>query len=96
MAKFQVGRLLLTKGAHELFMKDANFNKFVNRSLGRYVNGDWGVTPKEGCELNDEAVETGEDRILAAYSIKEHPDWNIWIVTEWDRSVTTVLFPDEY
>lgn len=42
MAKFQVGRLLLTKCAHELFMKDANFNKFVNRSLGRYVNGDWG------------------------------------------------------
>ena len=34
--------------------------------------------------------------ILAAYVHPEHPDWKIWIITEWDRSATTLLFPDEY
>lgn len=38
---------------------------------------------------------TGDDRILAAYIHPEHPDWKIWIITEWDRSATTLLFPDE-
>ena len=45
---------------------------------------------------NDEAVRNGDDRILAAYTHPEHPDWKIWIITEYDRSATTLLFPDEY
>ena len=38
----------------------------------------------------------GEDRIVAAYEREGHPEDKIWIITEWDRSATTVLFPDEY
>jgi hypothetical protein len=45
---------------------------------------------------NDDAVKSGEDRILAAYIHPSHPEWKIWIITEWDRSVTTILFPSEY
>lgn len=95
MAKFQTGRIVVTKGVHEK-MNNVHFSRHISYCLQEFVNGNWGVTLKEGRELNDEAVKTGEDRILAAYSDKNHPDWNIWIVTEWDRSVTTVLFPDEY
>lgn len=41
---------------------------------------------------NNEAVKNGE-RILAAYM---YGDTKIWIITEWDRSATTILFPEEY
>lgn len=44
-------------------------------------------------ELNDLAVKRGDDRIVAKYN-NQHGD--IYIITEWDRSVTTVLFTHEY
>ena len=47
-------------------------------------------------QQNDNAVANGDDRILAAYKKKDGKAWKIWIITEWDRSATTVLFPDEY
>lgn len=40
--------------------------------------------------------ERGDDRIFAAYEHPLHEDWKIWIITEWDHSVTTILFPSEY
>lgn len=52
-------------------------------------------------ELNDEAVAAGEGRILAAYPIDPHRpsagygDNTLWIITEADRSVTTLLLPNE-
>ena len=58
--------------------------------LQLHVSGDWGsVDP----EANDAAVHNGE-RILSSYRIGEHT--RIWIITEWDRSVTTLLLPSEY
>ena len=45
---------------------------------------------------NDRALAHGGDRILAAYTHPAHPEWKIWIITEWDGSATTLLFPDEY
>ena len=41
-------------------------------------------------------VACGDARILASYKRPGHPTQNIWIITEADRSATTVLFPDEY
>lgn len=45
--------------------------------------------------LNDEALKDG-NRLMSAYNRKDHPDDKIWIITEADRSVTNVLFPNEY
>ena len=65
--------------------------------MSRYIACDWGDMCKEDWESNDEAVASGNDRIFAAYKYDDvHPDWKIWIITEWDRSVTTSLFPCEY
>ena len=75
--------------------ESAEFSLFVHQSLERYIRFDWGDTCKEDREQNDNAVDAGE-RILAEYKDAEHPSWRIWIITEWDRSVTTVLFPEEY
>lgn len=76
-------------------MGNREFAIFVNVSFNRYVRCDWGDTCAEDKTSNDYAVRHGE-RILAAYEHPDHPDWRIWIITEWDRSITTILFPDEY
>ena len=48
---------------------------------------------EEDKQMNDEAIKSGNDRILAAY---ETSKGNIYIITEHDRSATTILFADEY
>ena len=61
--------------------------------LVRHAQGDWGDVCKEDWESNDEALKSGQ-RLLSAYAL---PDGEkIWIITEWDRSVTTMLFPEDY
>lgn len=90
--KFELGEVVVTKGVYEKMQKDCNFDAFVKTSLGRYSLCDWGDTCKDDIWLNEQAMENNE-RILAAY---EKSNNTIWIITEADRSVTTVLFPDEY
>ena len=87
-----MGRLCATRGVATLMEESAEFLAFVHASLDRYIRCDWGDTCGEDWEQNDSAVKDGE-RILAVY---ENAEWRIWIITEWDRSVTTVLFPEEY
>lgn len=69
-------------------------NRFALFSyLTRYANGDWGDVCKEDWKINDEALKNGL-RLLSEYKL---PDgrW-IWIITEWDRSTTTLLLLEEY
>jgi hypothetical protein len=43
---------------------------------------------------NDAALKSGEDRLFSSYQVA--PGLQLWIITEWDRSVTTLLLPSEY
>ena len=43
---------------------------------------------------NDAALKSGEDRLFSSYQVTR--DLKLWIITEWDRSVTTLLLPSEY
>lgn len=97
MSKFSIGRVVMTAGVAEKCNEDKWFKHFVQKSLGRYYECDWGDTCEEDCALNDNAIEAG-DRLLAVYKYEtDGGDHSvIWIITEWDRSVTTVLFPHEY
>lgn len=92
--KFELGKTVVTKGVDELMNGDPGFKRFVMTCLGRYVNCDWGDTCDEDRVSNDDAIKNGE-RILAVYIYPKTGD-KIWIITEWDRSVTTILFPSEY
>lgn len=94
MNKFELGKVLTTKGVFELMQKDEMFFLFVNDSLDKYSRCDWGDTCEDDCKINDNAVENGNERIHASY--KDSDGMKIWIITEWDRSVTTILFPGEY
>jgi hypothetical protein len=84
--------LVFTREVNSKVADDIRFTKFVINSLRRHQRHDWGDMCKEDKQANDEALKTG-DRLFSAYKNGED---KIWIITEADRSVTTVLFPDEY
>jgi len=83
---FELGQIVTTPGARALL--GANFSVL----LDRYTHGDWGVLDPEDAAMNDAALTTG-DRILGSYT---HGGQKVWIITEWDRSITTILLPSEY
>ena len=91
--KFKSGQLVMTRGINDLVAQDREFAKFVTSSLQRHLSGDWGELPEEDKKCNEAALLDG-DRLFSAY--KTDPFQKIWIITEHDRSVTTILFPDEY
>lgn len=92
--RFDLGKIYTSRGVFLQYSDNDAFAKFIADSLERYVKCDWGDMDPEDKQANDEAVEAG-DRILAAYN-DDKSGIKIWIITEADRSVTTVLLPDEY
>ena len=90
MAKIDLGTLVATPGAIEA-LERASTDLFT--LVARHMNGDWGTVPEEDWKLNDEAVTLGH-RIVSAYVLPD--DTKVWLITEADRSVTTLLLPSEY
>lgn len=93
--KFETGQKVCTRRVADKIRKDRSFYEFVMSSLSKYMQCDWGNMCKDDAYLNDEAVENGCDRIFAEYEML-NTGIRIWIITESDRSVTTILFPSEY
>ena len=87
---------MATRGVADKMNDCPEFERFARQAFARYRRCDWGDLTESDKRQNDEAVRTDDDRILAAYVHPEYLDWKIWIITEWDRSATTLLFPDEY
>ena len=87
-ARFRLGRLLSTPGALERVS-----NEEMLRALGRHVSGDWGNVCSEDAEANEAAVNERE-RLLSSYATRDGV--RFWIITEADRSLTTVLLPEAY
>lgn len=90
--KLESGQLAATSGVSEWMSEDFDAAVFVNVSLQRHLNGDWGDIDEDDKILNDAAARHGH-RVLSQY---KSWDKTVLIVTEYDRSVTTVLFPEEY
>lgn len=88
----QYGNLYATRGVADQMGKDKEFEQEVLKALQRYTRYDWGELCASDKALNDAAA-AGADRVLAAYRTSAGM---IWIITEWDRSATTILFPNEY
>jgi hypothetical protein len=94
--KFTLGREVMTRGVSEWINYDGDLNedryRAVVECMKRHATGDWGDVPPEDKEMNDFGVDHG-NRLLSSYTVE---GVTIWIITEADRSSTTVLFPDEY
>jgi hypothetical protein len=87
----KLGRVVATPGALAA-LDSADMTPLM--FIIRHASGDWGAVDAEDAVLNDEAVEHG-GRVLSSYVLDE-TDVTIWIITEADRSVTTILLPSEY
>jgi hypothetical protein len=85
--KFPLGRIVMT--AHAAGRLDV---VAVHDGLRRHAAGDWGDLPPEDAGQNEFGLEHGE-RLFSAYGTGEK---RFWIITERDRSVTTVLMPEDY
>ena len=87
-SRFPLGRIVITTNA---------FNRLdpceVQEGLRRHMAGDWGKVCMEDAQLNEQALADG-DRIHSAYQAADGTRY--WIITEADRSLTTILLPDDY
>lgn len=89
-ARFLLGRVVATPGALQPF-EDAGQHPTL--FLTRHITGDWGELDEHDRAENELSVVRGF-RILSAYTLSTGT--RIWIITEADRSVTTLLLPSEY
>ena len=89
-ARFELGRMVATPGALEAIetagQKPIEF-------LRRHQSGDWGDLCDEDKQENEFSV-SRELRIFSAYHTARGE--KLWIITESDRSATTILLPSEY
>lgn len=92
---FALGQIVATPGA--LAALERLYGDEQERALtdliDRHVSGDWSELVPGDRQQNVDAVATGDDRVFSAYT---REGVKFWIITEWDRSVTTLLLPDEY
>mgnify|MGYP000163561286 CR=1 FL=1 len=85
---FPLGSLVITRGALDVLHRPD-----VDASLMRHRAGDWGDLCAEDVEANKAALAQGL-RVLSVYH--DRSGTKFWIITEADRSVTTILLPEEY
>ena len=88
--RFALGRVVATPGALRALEKA---EQLPAEFLDRHVSGDWGDVPEEDKQENECALQNGL-RIFSAYITNAGE--KIWIITEADRSATTILLPQEY
>ena len=67
-------------------------DSLLPKLISRHSSSDWGDVCPEDAKSNDHAAANG-GRVLSCYKLD---DVEIWAITEWDRSVTTFLLPEDY
>jgi len=87
---FPTGQIVATPGALALLEQ---VNKSPLEFLSRHLRGDWGDLCQEDKTENELSLKYGF-RLLSSYRVTDTE--KIWIITEADRSVTTLLLPAEY
>ena len=87
---FPLGQVVATPGALEALEESG---QEPIEFLRRHMRGDWGQLDKEDIQENEYSLKHGL-RLLSSY--RTNNGTKIWVITEWDRSVTTLLKPEEY
>jgi hypothetical protein len=90
---FPLGQIVATPGALEALRDQQCPHETTLNLIVRHATGDWGNVDVEDREANDRSVEDGT-RILSSYDLDG--GGRVWIITEADRSATTILLPEEY
>jgi len=87
---FALGHVMATPGAMALLQHDTDLTGLL---ITRHVLGDWGNVDSEDWATNNSAIRMG-NRIVSSYEL--HGAGTVWLITEADRSSTTLLLPSEY
>lgn len=87
---FPLGRVVATPAALAALQR---IGKVPQEYVKRHVQGDWGDLCAADVQANQHALGEGS-RLFSAYQVTA--TLKIWVITEWDRSATTVLLPSEY
>ena len=88
MPKFPLGKTVITANANAVLPE-----LDVLMALQRHHSGDWGDVDNQDRQMNDSSIHSG-GRLVSIY--KSVRGQKFYIITEWDRSVTTVLLPEDY
>ena len=88
VARFRLGRLVSTPNALNQLTQDD-----ILTAIWRHQAGDWGCVDDEDWRANERALVEGT-RLLSAYESANGVKF--WLITEADRSVTTILMPEDY
>lgn len=91
LCRFRLGTLVITDGVDRVANADGYSE--ILQCVVKHVTGDWGVLDKIDMDMNESALIHG-GRILSAYNLNDGT--RIYIITEADRSSTTILLPSEY
>jgi hypothetical protein len=86
--KFSLGQTVATPNALAKIP-----NEEILNALSRHIRGDWGILDAEDLQSNERALQFG-GRLFSSYLSTQNVKF--WIITECDRSVTTVLLPEDY
>lgn len=90
---FEMGQVVAVGRVAQALQRDSKFSEQVAQCVRRYMAGDFGEIPLEDVQANADAIKDGE-RIIARYTGLSQED--IYIITEWDRSYTSILFCEDY
>lgn len=88
IARFELGEIVVTKGVLD---RISELDQLI--ALNRHANCDWGDVCEEDALANENALHTG-GRIFSVY--RSSSGIVFWVITEADRSYTTLLLPEEY
>lgn len=97
----KLGTTVMTNGVNiDIAETEMRLLTFINKCLARYQKCDWGEMCQEDIDANNQAINEGA-RVFASYKLPDDlrvdtGEEKIWIITEWDRSYTTILYPSEY
>lgn len=89
---FTLGRQVVSQKISIELLESKLFSIEIFKAMERFCNKDWGEMDEEDKVTNEQALIEGS-RIMGAYQTCKG---KIWIITEADRTVTTILFPSEY
>jgi hypothetical protein len=89
-ARFQLGRMVATQGA---LVALSNVGQDAMEFIYKHQQGDWGDLSEEDKKENKFSIDK-HLRIFSSYRLKD--ETKIWVITEADRSATTILLPSEY
>ena len=93
MINYSLGKVVMTNGISSKMAESKKFSDEIMNCFKKYMVCDWDDMCNEDKEMNDNALRTGTARVLASYDTSEG---KVYIITEQNRSYTTILFANEY